>query len=165
MKKMQETSKEDALQRQQDFEHWFQTFLGRLLLNAERKCIDNRVHRLFGYQQLDLALSHRLPVASHSMLGNKIMVVPEWQSELPENVVVSNSHELPFTHESCDLVVLHHTLDFSPNPHQSLREVSRVLKSGGHVVIVGFNPISLWGIRRLFSRFSEVAPWCARFIS
>jgi SAM-dependent methyltransferase len=165
MKKMQECSIEDALQLQQDFEHWFQTFLGRLLLNAERISIDNRVLRLFGYQQIDLALSHRLPVASHSMLGNKIMVVPQWQSALPENVVVSNTHELPFAHESCDLVVLHHTLDFSPNPHQSLREVSRILKSGGHVVIVGFNPISLWGLRRLFSKFSAGAPWTGRFIS
>ncbi len=165
MKKIQDISHDESLALQKEFEHWFQSLLGRVLLNSERQSIDNRIHRLFGYHQVDISVSHRLPVASCSMLGNKIVVVPEWQSGLPDNAIVSSSHELPFTHESCDLVVLHHTLDFSSNPYQSLREVSRILKSGGHVVIVGFNPISLWGLRRIFARSRNSVPWGARFIS
>ena len=72
---------------------------------------------------------------------------------------------LPFESKSIDLVVLPHTLDFSDHPHQVLREVERVLIPEGHVVILGFNPVSLWGLRRLFARRSNRAiPWNANFI-
>ena len=32
-----------------------------------------------------------------------------------------------------------------------LREVDRVLAPEGHAVVLGFNPLSLWGLRRLFA--------------
>lgn len=72
---------------------------------------------------------------------------------------------LPFDSKSVDLMVLPHTLDFSDKPHQVLREVERVLIPEGHVVILGFNPVSLWGLRRLFSRRARrTVPWNANFI-
>jgi len=37
-----------------------------------------------------------------------------------------------------------HTLEFTNDPHQVLREVDRVLIPEGHVVILAFNPWSLW---------------------
>ena len=64
---------------------------------------------------------------------------------------------------SIDLVLLPHVLEFSANPHQILREVARVLMPEGHVVIAGFNPWSLWGVRRMFGRGSGY-PWNGRFI-
>jgi len=38
-----------------------------------------------------------------------------------------------------------------------------VLRPEGHVVILGFNPMSLWGFRRLTARRPRVAPWCGKF--
>ena len=43
---------------------------------------------------------------------------------------------------------LPHTLEFSADPHATLREVERVLVPEGQVVICGFNPASLWGLRQ-----------------
>jgi SAM-dependent methyltransferase len=43
------------------------------------------------------------------------------------------------------------------NPHQLLRESKEILVSGGHLIILGFNPYSCWGGRKLFSR--RKAPW------
>jgi SAM-dependent methyltransferase len=72
---------------------------------------------------------------------------------------------LPFDSKSIDLMLLPHTLDFSDHPHQVLREAERVLIPEGHVVILGFNPVSLWGLRRLFTRRGRrAAPWDANFI-
>ncbi|MHB1951860.1 MAG: SAM-dependent methyltransferase, partial [Acidiferrobacteraceae bacterium] len=51
----------------------------------------------------------------------------------------------------------------SPDPHQVLRETHRVLVPEGHAVILGFNPLSLWGVQRIFSRGRGV-PWSAQFI-
>jgi hypothetical protein len=42
-------------------------------------------------------------------------------------------------------VLLHHALEFSESPHGLLREAHRVLMPQGHIVIVGFNPLSAFG--------------------
>jgi SAM-dependent methyltransferase len=55
---------------------------------------------------------------------------------------------LPFADQSLDLVVLPHTLERAEDPHRSLAEVERVLRPEGRVVIVGLNPVSLWGLRQ-----------------
>jgi SAM-dependent methyltransferase len=55
---------------------------------------------------------------------------------------------LPFPSNSVDLVVLPHSLELTRDPHGALREVERILVPEGRVVIVGFNPASLWGVRQ-----------------
>jgi SAM-dependent methyltransferase len=62
--------------------------------------------------------------------------------------LVTNAAALPFPPASLDLVVLPHTLELSADPHHVLREVERVLVPEGRVVISGFNPTSLWGLRQ-----------------
>ncbi len=72
---------------------------------------------------------------------------------------------LPFASDSIDVVLLSHTLDFSPDPHPLLREVERVLIPEGKLIILGFNPFSLWGAWRLFRLRRRNIPWCGRFLS
>ena len=62
--------------------------------------------------------------------------------------VASSLTELPFLTQSLDLLVLSHTLEVTDDPHQLLREADRVLIPEGKLVITGFNPFSLWAIRR-----------------
>ncbi|WP_250658332.1 class I SAM-dependent methyltransferase [Alkalimarinus coralli] len=154
----------DYVHIQQTFEQWFQTPLGRVLLSDQRRNIERLIGRMFGYQQLEMLVSHRLPMGNSSSLGHTIMAVPQWQPDMPENVLVTESHELGLCHDSIDLAILHHTLDFASSPHQALREVSRVVRGSGHILIVGFNPLSMWGVRKLLSR-KKKAPWNGRFIS
>jgi len=59
---------------------------------------------------------------------------------------------LPFPDASIDLVVLPHSLELARDPHLTLREVERVLVPEGRVVIAGFNPASLWGLRQRAGR-------------
>ena len=80
------------------------------------------------------------------------------------STVVADAHELPFAAESLDLVVLPHLLECSSEPHQILREAERVLRPEGELIVTGFNPISLWGVRKLFGG-AGVAPWNAEFVS
>jgi SAM-dependent methyltransferase len=63
--------------------------------------------------------------------------------------------ELPFEAQSVDLVVLPHTLEFTPDPHRLLREVERVLMPDGRLVIAGFNSLSLWGMRQSIGRMTR----------
>ncbi len=72
--------------------------------------------------------------------------------------------QLPILGNCADLVLLPHVLEFSDNPHQVLREVSRILMPEGHVIVAGFNPWSLWGTRRYYAADRDEFPWRGQFI-
>ena len=149
---------------QKQLEFWFQSALGRNLLANQRVAIERKIRGFYGVHQAEMGVSHRVPVGNPSNLAHKFFVLLSWESDLPENTIISSADEIALESDSVDMVILHHTLDFSSNPHQTLREAARILKSSGHLIIVGFNPLSLWGCRKLFLR-SKTAPWNSRFIS
>ena len=72
----------------------------------------------------------------------------------PRQAVTLHCHfdALPFESASLDLVVLPHSLELARDPHLTLREVERVLVPDGRVLILGFNPASLWGTRQRLGR-------------
>jgi len=73
------------------------------------------------------------------------------------------SGSLPIRSESVDFVFLAHSLDYAVDPYQVLREVERVLVKDGHVLILGFNPLSFYGLWKLFRGWKGRMPWCGRF--
>ncbi len=147
-----------------EFKEWFASPVGRTMLATQRYLVERAISRYFGYHQLELLLDQNMGVAENSLLGHRIVAVPENDIHSPDRVLVCHSHELPLVSDSIDLAVLHHTLDVSPEPHQTLREVCRVLRSSGNIVIIGFNPFSTWGLRKYLFR-SRRAPWNGRFVS
>ena len=62
---------------------------------------------------------------------------------------IGQLHRLPVESDSIDVVLMPHTLDYSDRPHAILREVDRVLRRDGRLVVLGFKPGGLWGLRRL----------------
>jgi SAM-dependent methyltransferase len=135
---------------------WFQTPAGRYLLEWESNCLDLAVADIFGYHALQLGApmvdglrANRMP---HRWLG-----VDHTSVDLPPPTLQTDYRALPFPANSVDLVVMPHTLEYSLDPHATLREVERVLVPEGRVVICGLNPTSLWGLRQqrghLYRRF------------
>jgi SAM-dependent methyltransferase len=138
---------------------WFATPLGVHLLAAEQRYFDRELADVFGFNAVQLGLPE-VEILRANRMPFRCVIGPEGQVGLR-----SDPRALPIQSSSVDLVVLPHTLEFSANPHQVLREVSRILMSEGHVVLSGFNPWSLWGARRLGTRDKEAFPWCGQFIS
>ena len=58
-----------------------------------------------------------------------------------------------------------HVLEFHGDPHQILREVERILIPDGQLVITGFNPLSLWGLRRKLPKCPDAFPLNGNYIS
>lgn len=60
---------------------------------------------------------------------------------------------LPYQSNSFDIVVLHLILAVTPNPAHTLNEAARVVKEGGHILIMDkfIRPHERAPIRRLFS--------------
>lgn len=138
---------------------WLETPLGAALLADQQQALDERMQCLFGYHMLQLSISPRLDLGNQNRISHRFALHPQRASN-PRLTGLSDFHQLPLAEESVDLVLLHHTLDFSQKPHQLLRESARVLIPRGHLLIIGFNPWSLFGVGRWLARFfSRKAHW------
>lgn len=94
---------------------------------------------------------------------NSAMISRELHSDKQiQNHIVAHADEIPIYPYCADLVLLPHTLDFGKNPHLILREANICLAPEGHLVIIGFNPYSLWGVRRWVAMRLHM-PWRCSF--
>ncbi|MDP1654273.1 MAG: methyltransferase domain-containing protein [Rhodocyclaceae bacterium] len=138
---------------------WLETPQGRYVVAWEQAKLDIVLADIFGFNavqigfpQVDFLRANRMPF--RIFCCDHVGVA-----------VKSDPHQLPLATNSLDLVVLPHVLEFDANPHQILREVDRVLVPEGSVVVTGFNPYSLWGMRRLIAGRHGAGPWQGRYIS
>lgn len=143
---------------------WLETPRGRYLLAWEQAQFDQRVADIFGFNAVQIGLceqdflrTNRMP---HRLRCGACRVLAESGAAVQATV-----EELPFASQSLDLVILPHVLEFASHPHQVLREVERVLLPEGHVLISGFNPLSLWGLRRALSGHMGEIPWTGQYLS
>ncbi|MEO7031336.1 MAG: class I SAM-dependent methyltransferase [Herbaspirillum sp.] len=138
---------------------WLQTPLGAHVLAWEQARLDALTADIFGFNavqiglpQLDALAASRMP--NRWLSATHIPPVPiAADSDIAARVVLTHdASELPYATQSLDLVVLPHVLEFAREPHQVLREIERVLIPEGQVIICGFNPASLWGLRQTLAR-------------
>jgi SAM-dependent methyltransferase len=132
---------------------WLATPAGSYLLAWEKQQMDTAVANAFGFHALQLGLPELDALATNRMPHRWLAT----ETAHPKATFVTHFGALPFPENSLDLVVVPHALELTTNPHAALREVARVLVPEGRVVICGFNPMSLWGMRQqrghLYRRF------------
>ena len=151
---------------------WLKTPPGAYLLEWERTRFDQAVSDIFGYHALQLGLPE-LDTLQLNRMPHQWLALPSRPAgpvqppahadpvagTAPDSIssrhvaLLAHSAALPFPESSLDLVVLPHTLELGPDPHSALSEVARVLVPEGRVVISGFNPVSLWGLRQRRGHF------------
>lgn len=153
-------------------DEWFNTPLGRYLIEREQAYFDQVVADIFGFNALqvgfveyDLLRANRMPMRFAASPG-RFAASPGFSAGGAAAVkLLAEPDGLPLASQSIDLLLLPHVLEFSPHPHQILREAERVLMPEGQVIIGGFNPLSLWGLSRYFSTRKQDYPWRGNFIS
>lgn len=136
---------------------WLGTSLGKYLLNREMAYFDTAIADIFGFHALQIGLP-----AHEFLRGSRITAKHVLDLDEPAHLYADPAY-LPFAENSLDLVVLPHVLEFTDNPHAILREAYRVLRPEGQIVLSGFNPFSLWGIKRYFGR-EQTQPWNGNFV-
>jgi SAM-dependent methyltransferase len=149
----------DDLQQLSTLRAWFSSSLGSQLLETECSILDQLLPGLFGYRLLQLGVIDQ-NLYDSSPVGHRIRmgVVGD------RTPFIGNFTELPFESGSIDILLLHHVLDICEVPQHILREASRVSIPAGYLVIVGFNPLSIWGLWRLMRIWSKKPPWDGNFI-
>lgn len=142
---------------------WLGTAQGQYVLGWEASRTDAAVADIFGFNALQLGLPQ------HDFLrANRIPLRQKAGDSGPVDVLCDLA-ALPFAAHSTDLVVLPHVLEFTGDPHQILREIERILIPEGQLIVLGFNPLSLWGLRNSISHSASPGktafPWPGNYLS
>jgi SAM-dependent methyltransferase len=143
---------------------WWQTPPGQHLLAWEQGQFELALADVFGYNalqlgvpQLDALVGNRMPHRWMAVTHATALADLDQAGQMPARpcVLACDPAALPFPAASLDLVVLPHTLELSADPHAAVREVERVLRPEGRVVISGLNPLSLWALRQQRAHLCE----------
>ncbi|MFN2349703.1 MAG: class I SAM-dependent methyltransferase [Thioalkalivibrio sp.] len=143
----------------QDLRAWYASPPGEALKADLCSYAQEVVPQLFGYHALQMGdLGEPMDLLEGSRIIHRVSL-----GIAPPAQVLAQPRALPIQAETLDVAVLAHVLEYCADPHQVLREVERALIPEGHVLIVGFNPFSLMGLRRLFAGRAGSAPWSGRY--
>lgn len=150
---------------------WLSSVSGLYLQAKEAALYNKAVFDLFGFNALQMGGLPR-DLLKNSRIAHRFAAADTIDADC---ALYCDDEFLPFAAASLDLLLLPHRLEFSERPHQTLREAERVLMPEGHLIISGFNPISLWGVAfgfktlwyqlwRKKTKLAESYPWRANLI-
>src|SRR5262249_7335624 len=142
---------------------WWSEPLGRALVAAESELLAEALEDVFGWELLQIGAwgGARELLAGSRTRRQTIVAAPGFPIRAD---IVGRPSQLPVSSDSVDAVVLPHTLEFAADPYAIVREVDRVLVGEGQLLVLGFRPWSLWGMRARWSR-SGFPPGMRRVLS
>lgn len=142
--------------------HWLATPPGQVLAERETRLLSRRLAGLYAQRVLqigDYGRGHCPAVFGTA----RLWVLDQQPSEGVD--LCASPQVLPLSSGSVDVVILVHQLEFTSRAHQVIREAARVLAPEGHLLVLAFNPYSLWGLRRYLSLGASQPPWSGQYLS
>jgi len=134
---------------------WLKGPLGGLLQAEGQRLLNEELARYFGGYLVHYGPSGLPPEGAAQIKCSVALGAP-----LPGVHIACDEQSWPLSEHAADVVVLEHGLDFSLSPHDLLREAARSVRPGGHLLIVGINPWSGWGLRHLYARDALAQAHC-----
>lgn len=129
---------------------WFATALGQRFITDEQAVVASLLDTIFGEHLVQIGQWHAPETfLAHARTQKKTLI--DWRPGTAADVLMQPSR-LSFAPDSVDAVILPHTLELAHSPHALLREVERILRADGHLIVLSFEPAGLWGLRNLVSR-------------
>src|SRR5262249_50219232 len=142
---------------------WWESRLGRALLAAESELLAEALEDVFGWELLQVgAWGNARDLLAGSRSRHQSLIAAGAFAGGAD--IIARPSLLPITSDCIDAALLPHTLEFAPDPYAVLREVDRVLLGEGQLLVLGFRPWSLWGMRARWSR-SGFPPGMRRVLS
>jgi SAM-dependent methyltransferase len=131
---------------------WQRGQLGRALIQAEAQLLATTFDDVFGQELLQLgSWGVGRELLTPARIRRQSVVAESAQASAGGDLVARLAH-LPINNASVDAVLLPHTLELAADPYAVLREADRVLVAEGQLIVLGFRPASLWGLRAAASR-------------
>lgn len=142
---------------------WYQKEPGSWLIRLERAQIASFLTEIKGDYLMQIGGLPNLLHSEDSPIRFRFFLSSELTNATTPTLAASYC-ELPIVPDSLDVVMLIHTLEQVNYPVQALEEAYRTLMPGGRLIILGFNPWSLWGLKKLLTSQKEF-PWKGKFWS
>jgi SAM-dependent methyltransferase len=143
---------------------WQTGALGRAVVAAEAQLLADVCDDVFGLELLQIGSWGRgRELLNSSRVRRQTVIAAAYPAgEAPD--IIASAAGLPITSGTIDAVVLPHSLEIEPDPRAVLREAERVLLGEGQLIVLGFRPWSLWGLRAAASR-TGYPPGLGRLLS
>ncbi|MEA1052000.1 methyltransferase domain-containing protein [Lamprobacter modestohalophilus] len=139
---------------------WLNTAVGREVARVEREVVDRMIENSFGHFLVQIGcLGDFHDAFEHSRIRSHVVLSERSCVSWGGSPLRAKPAELPLAPASIDALLLPHTLDFALQPQRVLREAERVLIPEGRILIIGFNPLSTWGLMRRAPHHRQ-PPWC-----
>lgn len=133
-------------------QQWQSGGLGRALIQAEAQLLSTTFDDVFGLELLQLgAWGVGRELLAPARIRRQSVVADASQGPSRGDMVASLAH-LPISNATVDAVLLPHTLELAADPYAVLREADRVLGAEGQLIVLGFRPSGLWGLRAAASQ-------------
>ncbi|MCG9696546.1 class I SAM-dependent methyltransferase [Shewanella sp. Isolate11] len=116
--------------------------------------------KVFGYHLLSMGPLSATLEKPNLPIGREFSMCQQGEANFNGNYCA-----IPLQNGVIDGVVCNLLLDFEPDPYRVLREIDRVLISGGYLFIIGFNPLSPAFIGKMLPKYQDKLPWCGRFFT
>ena len=134
-------------------ERWLIEGVGVTLHDTERAICDELLPNYYGDVLLQAGIPSA-PLFQKSSTRRQIMMsVSGGAGEL-----IGNPGQLPFANESIDVLIAQHLLDVGDRPQFLVQELARRILPMGGLIVIGFNPLSLWSCRRVLAATREGHP-------
>ena len=137
-------------------DEWYLAETGQYLFDEIEASINPILSTTFGYYSLQIGCHGMAERLQESCRVKHRFTLDELDSGAK---VRANPSMLPVASDSVDLVILMHHLSNTSEPHAVLREAFRILIPEGKLVIIDFNPVSLWGLRHFFQSWLDYVPF------
>jgi predicted SAM-dependent methyltransferase len=145
---------------------WYQTPRGKLLQQLEADYLKRSI--TVSCQQTILqigGLGWENEFIDSSLYKNFTVLDAKSLGYSKARKIQAKSYNLPLQCNSVDMIIIPHLLEFDAFRFQTMREVERVLKPEGVLVVLNFNPWSLW-VRYQYLWDKKMADsWGGHFIS
>jgi len=139
---------------------WYLEPLGRVLAANELDQLKRNWPPSHGQYLLELGNNLFLNKIETSRPTHKMTFCQNLITGQRLTMVLGDYSQLPFPSSSLDIVLSPHILEFEDDLAASLEESWRVVADDGYLIILGFNPWSLWGLKRLLAWHTHTYfPW------
>lgn len=155
---MQKTETEMTPGQWQGWQRFWASHLGQEVLAAEQALLQPLLENQQGYHLLSIGSLPAGDLFKSSAIRHRMEWRPSQETADHPGCLIADPCLLPLPDDSIDLVILHHALELFASPHALLKEAARITLPKGELMILGFNPYSLWGLSRLLPAGLQAEP-------